>query len=155
MFNKILVAHDGSEGSERVMPLAVALARNGGAELVLAHIDEQTVGKGGGSLNAADRDLQIALEERAEELTGEGVETSFQVRSVTLGGPAHALADVADEVDADLIIAGTRGHSSVSGLILGSVAQRLLQVAHQPVMIVPESARVDVGSPEALAAAHA
>jgi hypothetical protein len=31
----------------------------------------------------------------------------------------------------------------VGGLVLGSVAQRLLQVAHQPVLIVPESARVD------------
>jgi nucleotide-binding universal stress UspA family protein len=143
MFKKILVAQDGSHGSERVMPLALELARSNSAELVLAHVDEQTIGKGGGSLNATDVDLQALLTKRAEELSSEGVETSFEVRSVILGGPAHALAAIADEVGADLIIAGTRGHSLVGGLVLGSVAQRLLQVAHQPVLIVPESARVD------------
>jgi nucleotide-binding universal stress UspA family protein len=150
MFKTILVAHDGSHGSERVMPFAVELARDSGADLVLAHVDEQTVGKGGGSLNAGDADLQAALAERAAKLSSEGVETSLEVRSVVLGGPAHALAAIADEVEADLIVAGTRGHSTVGGLILGSVAQRLLQVAHQPVLIVPESARVDEYTPEAV-----
>jgi nucleotide-binding universal stress UspA family protein len=143
MFKRILVAQDGSHGSERVLPLALELARHDGAELVLAHVDEQTIGKGGGSLNATDIDLQALLAKRAEELSSEGVATSFEVRSVILGGPAHALAAIADEVGADLIVAGTRGHSMVGGLVLGSVAQRLLQVAHQPVLIVPESARVD------------
>lgn len=153
MFRKILVAQDGSRGSERVMPLAVELARSNGAELVLAHIDEKTVGKGGGSLNPADGDLQAVLQERATELSIDGVPTSFTVRSVVLGGPAHALAEIADEMDADLIVAGTRGRSSVGGLVLGSVAQRLLHVAHQPVMIVPESARVHGSAAQALAAA--
>lgn len=143
MFTKILVAHDGSHGSERVMPLVLELARHNDAELVLAHVDEQTTGKGGGSLNATDADLQVVLAKRAEEVSSEGVQTSFEVRSVILGGPAHTLAAIADEVGADLIVAGTRGHSLVGGLILGSVAQRLLQVAHQPVLIVPESARVE------------
>jgi nucleotide-binding universal stress UspA family protein len=153
MFKKILVAQDGSAGSERVMPIALELARHNAAELVLAHVDEQTTGKGGGSLNATDVDLQDLLEKRAEELSSEVVKTSFEVRSVTLGGPAHALAEIADEVGADLIVAGTRGHSSVGGLVLGSVAQRLLQVAHQPVLIVPESARVDEYVPSAGAVA--
>jgi nucleotide-binding universal stress UspA family protein len=156
MFNRILVAHDGSSGSERVMPLALELARSGGAELVLAHVDEQSVGKGGGSLNATDVDLQSKLAKRADRLTSEGVETSLEVRSVTLGGPAHALAAIADEVGADLIVAGTRGHSSVGGMLLGSVAQRLLQVAHQPVLIMPESARVgEHGEPVAAVAVPA
>ncbi len=143
MFKKILVAQDGSQGSERVMPLALELAKHNGADVVLAHIDEQTIGKGGGSLNATDVDLQTLLAKRAAGLSSEGVETTFEVRSVILGGPAHALVAIADEVGADLIVAGTRGHSNVGGLVLGSVAQRLLQVAHQPVLIVPESARVD------------
>jgi nucleotide-binding universal stress UspA family protein len=142
MFQKILVAQDGSHGSERVLPVALELATHDGAKLVLAHVDEQTTGKGGGSLNATDTDLQTLLAKRAEELSGEGIETSFEVRCVILGGPAHALVAIADEVGADLIVAGTRGHSSVGGLVLGSVAQRLLHLAHQPVLIVPESARV-------------
>ena len=54
-----------------------------------------------------------------------------------LGGPAHAIEEVAAEADADLIVAGTRGHSPVAGLLLGSVTQRLLHIARRPVLAVP------------------
>ena len=146
MFKKILIAQDGSKGSERVMPLAIELAKSNGAELVIAHVDEQTLGKGGGSINAGDKGLQTQLQSRAQELSDEGVETAFEARSVLLGGPAHVLAQIADDVGADLIVAGSRGHSPISGLLLGSVSQRLLQVAHQPVLVVPESARIEESS---------
>ena len=146
MFKKILIAVDGSKGSERVMPLAVKMARSNGAELVLAHVDEQTLGKGGGSINVLDDDLQTQLRSRAQELSDEGVATAFEVRSVILGGPAHVLVEIADDVGADLIVAGSRGHSPIGGLLLGSVAHRLLQVAHQPVLVVPESARIKESS---------
>lgn len=156
MFKKILIAHDGSEGSERVMPLAVELARSNGAELVIAHIDEQTIGKGGGSINAVDDDLRAGLRSRAEALTSEGVETTFETRTVMLGGPAHVLAKIADDVGADLIVAGSRGQSPIGGMLLGSVSQRLLQVAHQPVLIVPESVRTaDLAETPKLAPASA
>ena len=143
MFKKILIALDGTKGSERVMPLAVELAKSNGAELVLAHVDEQPLGKGGGSINVGDDDLQARLRSRAQELSSEGVETAFEARSVVLRGPAHVLAEIADDVGADLIVAGSRGHSPIGGLLLGSVTQRLLQVAHQPVLVVPKSAPVE------------
>ena len=88
MFKKILVAQDGSDGSARVLPLAVAMAEDSGAELVLAHVDEQTIGKGGGSLNALDGELQEQLKARASELTANGIATSFESRSTMVGGPA-------------------------------------------------------------------
>lgn len=146
MFKKILVALDGSEGSERILPLAIELAKSNRAQLVIAHVDELTVGKGGGSINALDQDLRKQLQQRAQALSSEGVETAFEARSVILGGPAHVLAEIADDVGADLIVAGSRGHSPVSGLLLGSVSQRLLHVAHQPVLVVPESARIEESS---------
>ena len=142
MFKKILVAQDGSSGSARVLPLAMAMAEDNEAELVLAHVDERTIGKGGGSLNALDGELQEQLKARAKELTANGIATSYESRSIMVGGPASVLAEIADEAGADLIVAGTRGQSPLSGLMLGSVAQRLLHVAHQPVLLVPESAEV-------------
>jgi nucleotide-binding universal stress UspA family protein len=57
--------------------------------------------------------------------------------SIMLGGPAHAIASIADGANADLIVVGTRGHSPVAGLLLGGVTQRLLHIAHQPVLAVP------------------
>ncbi len=60
--------------------------------------------------------------------------------SVMVGGAAHPIASIADDADADLIVCGTRGHSAVAGLLLGSVTQRLLHLARQPVLVVPEGA---------------
>jgi nucleotide-binding universal stress UspA family protein len=47
------------------------------------------------------------------------------------------IADLAREIDADAIVVGTRGHSPVAGLLLGSVTQRLLHIAPCPVVAVP------------------
>ena len=58
-----------------------------------------------------------------------------------LGGPAHSIDEIADEVGADLIVVGTRGHSPVAGLLLGSVTQRLLHIASQPILAIPPSAQ--------------
>src|SRR5690349_13764382 len=135
MFNVIVMALDGSEESERIVPLGVALAKQNGASLVIAHVDERTIGKGGGSLNALEQDFEQALNARAKEISEqEGIETSVHLGTVMAGGPAHAISEIADEADADLILCGTRGHSRVGGLLLGSVTQRLLQIAHQPVL---------------------
>jgi nucleotide-binding universal stress UspA family protein len=56
------------------------------------------------------------------------------------------LADTARDAGADVIVAGTRGHAPVAGLLLGSVTQRLLHIAPCPVLAVP--AAVGSGAPE-------
>jgi nucleotide-binding universal stress UspA family protein len=54
-----------------------------------------------------------------------------------MGGAAHVIAEIAKEKGAELIVTGTRGHGPLSGLLVGSVTHRLVQIAHCPVLVVP------------------
>jgi nucleotide-binding universal stress UspA family protein len=137
MFKTIVLALDGSEGSARAMSFAVELAKRDGAKLVIAHAEERIVGKGGGDIHADEDQIQAEIRSRAEELSAQGVETSVEMADVMLGGPAHVIAEIADREQADLIVVGTRGHSAVPGLVLGGVTQRLLHIAHRPVLAIP------------------
>jgi nucleotide-binding universal stress UspA family protein len=54
--------------------------------------------------------------------------------------PANEVVKAASEEGADLIVAGSRGHSAITGLLLGSVTNRLLHIAPCPVLVVPPRA---------------
>jgi nucleotide-binding universal stress UspA family protein len=137
VFKTIVLALDGSEGSQRAIPVARELARRDDAELVIAYVEERNFGKVGGARRVDEEDMQREVRKQADELAAEGVETRIEVVEVLLGGPAHAIESIAEEAGADLIVLGTRGHSPVAGLLLGSVTQRLLHIAHRPVLAVP------------------
>jgi nucleotide-binding universal stress UspA family protein len=49
----------------------------------------------------------------------------------------RAIVDVADEMDAGLIVCGSRGLTGLRGLVLGSVSHAVLQHAGRPVLIAP------------------
>ena len=110
----------------------------GGARIVIAHIEERTIGKGGGPIHPDEEEIRGEIDKLAEELSNEGIETKVRAADVMVGGPAHVIASIADESGADLIVTGTRGHTAVSGLLLGGVTLRLLHIAHEPVLAVPE-----------------
>lgn len=50
MFRTIVLALDGSEDSQRAIPVAAELARRDGARIVVAHIEQEVAGKGGGPI---------------------------------------------------------------------------------------------------------
>ncbi|HYH60791.1 MAG TPA: universal stress protein [Solirubrobacterales bacterium] len=140
MFKTVVVAMDGSRGSADALPVAHELAKREGGSLVLVHVVEKIAAKGGATIRADEDEVRADLERKVEELSAEGVDASLQVVGITLGGPAHAIADIADEAGADLIVAGTRGHTQLGGLLLGSTTNRLLHVAKCPVLAVPPAA---------------
>jgi nucleotide-binding universal stress UspA family protein len=137
MFKTIVLALDGSEGSRRAIPLAVELARRDNARLVIAHVEQDVAGKGGGPIPPTEDEIQAEIRKQAEELAAQGIDTAVEMRNIMLGGPAPVIEEIAHEAGADLIVAGTRGHSPIPGLLLGSVTQRLLHVARRPVLVAP------------------
>ena len=138
MFKTIVVAVDGSPSSERALDYAVALAKRDASRLVLAHVTELIAGRAAGTVDLEDDDIVQQLGERAEQISADGLPgTALRVARTMSGGPAHAIAAIATEVNADLVVTGTRGHTALTGLVVGSVAQRLMHVTPCPVLVVP------------------
>ena len=78
----------------------------------MVHVTEIVGGKGGlYPLAADDDDIKRKIQEQADKLRAEGVKAEVVLESVHLGGPAHVIAEVAESIDADLIVVGARGKS--------------------------------------------
>jgi nucleotide-binding universal stress UspA family protein len=144
----ILVGVDGSAHSLKAVDFAVDLASKYNAELILlkviadrpsgldpeveeyAHSEHIPLPAAELALAMADKILDNArLEARAKGATQILVEQSF-------GDPAEEIVTAARDRDIDLIVVGNRGHGRLAGLLLGSVAQKVVSLAHCPVVVV-------------------
>lgn len=138
MFSTIILGMDGSDGCLAAVPVTADLAQRYGARVVIVHVDERIAAKGGVVPVRADEDrIQAELSRCAQELSEQGIDTTAETIRVVLGGPAHAIEQLAERIEADMIVVGRRGHSPAVGLLLGSVALRLLGIAKRPVLAVP------------------
>jgi nucleotide-binding universal stress UspA family protein len=158
MFKTIVWATDGSDAADRALPFAKALAEGEDRRLVVIHSKEVFVGGriGGYPVYADERELEAKIRRHVEELREEGFDAMLKLVSGAAPGAAQMIADVARGEGADLIIVGTRGHSPIAGLLLGSVTQRLLHIASCPVLAVPAGKHATADEPEheTAAAAH-
>ncbi|HZO62884.1 MAG TPA: universal stress protein [Gaiellaceae bacterium] len=142
MFRTIVWATDGSAAADRALPFAKELATGPGRQLVAIHANELMVGRAGGYPVLADEDsLEAKIRAQVEEAREEGIEARFELATGATANAAHMIADTAAEAGADVIVVGTRGHGPFAGVLLGSVTQRLLHVAHCPVLAVPDQDR--------------
>ncbi len=142
-FTRILLVTDFSDCSGAGVPLACAVAHHYGAAIFVAHVIRDA-----GSTTAATgpneaRKAQSAAEAHLQQfiassrLAGEPVETIIEH-----GAIADVLARVIPARSIDLVVVGTHGRSGVGKLLLGSVAQRVFNVAPCPVLSVSPRAGV-------------
>jgi nucleotide-binding universal stress UspA family protein len=138
MFHKIIVAIDGSEHSHRALEVGKDLANRYEATVWLVHVFPHTSDLLGydeyEKLVARREGAGQAVLDEAHRLLGT---INFPVHEELLEGPpAEAIINVAEVRGVDLIIMGTRGLSSLQGLLLGSVSHRVMHHAHCPVMLI-------------------
>ncbi len=140
MFGKVMWATDGSDAADQALLLAKALAMEEGGDLIVAHCEEHALPSKGGEAFPVhvDQDkLRAKIDHQVTELSKAGISATVQLTSTTVGGVAHAIADIASDNAVDVIVVGTRGLTPLGGLLLGSVTQRLLHIAPCPVLVVP------------------
>lgn len=136
MFERILLAVDGSEHSRRAVLVAGDLSRRYEGEVIVLHAREHEVTWG------ADIDVETAEEARrlvdevVRELKDAGTNVRGEVVRVPLGQTPRAILDMAHEEDVGLIVMGTRGLSDWGRLLMGSVAHKVVHLAEVPVLVV-------------------
>ncbi len=138
----IVCGYDGSPTGKAALQAAVE--RVGDGQLVVVHASVIPVGYGGVSYGSLVDDIRAASQRTVDELPGVEpglADVSWEARQ-PVGPAARELNAVAQEVDADMIVIGSRGVGSVHAL-LGSVAYETIHLAACPVLVVPEAALGD------------
>jgi len=134
VYDTVLIALDGSPASTTAIPHAQMLAGDRG-RIVAIHVRELVPGRSS-QVTVPAPEAERAVREWVERVRHEGANVELRVET-TASGAAEAIANAAREEHADVIVLGTRGHSQLTGLLVGSVAQRLPHVAPCPVLVVP------------------
>jgi nucleotide-binding universal stress UspA family protein len=156
MFKKIIWATDGSASAYRALPYARSLAQQEGGSIVVVHAVETYGGSraAGLPLFVEEEETRARVDRQVAELQADGFDAALKIVTGFGVRAAHAIADAAEEVGADVIVTGTRGHTALGGLLLGSVTQRLLHIAPCPVLAVP-AVHATERQPEAVLATRA
>jgi universal stress protein A len=134
--NKILFPTDFSAFGQEALRWATALARDTGATLIIAHVEEPPMAYGGGEMyfpaEEGNRDeLRRALVKIVPADSGVPFEHKLLV-----GDPASAIVEAAEQENADLIVLGTHGRTGLTRLLMGSVAESVVRNAKCPVLTV-------------------
>jgi nucleotide-binding universal stress UspA family protein len=138
MFDKILVAVDHSEVSDRALDAARDLALLSKGEVWVLHLREREVAvkTGVGLSNESMDEASAAVAAAVDKLIAAGVKANGDVGTTLFGYAARNIIDDAKEHDVDVIVMGSRGRGDLAGLILGSTAHKVIHLADRPILIV-------------------
>jgi nucleotide-binding universal stress UspA family protein len=138
MFAKILCANDGSERAFRALALALTIASENDSELHMVCVEEidylpEFIEEIREEVGTAARRFHTVLQ-RARKMAEE---RHVKLHTHVLAGhPVRDIVELASELNADLLVVGSAGHSELYERMLGSRADRLAHLAPCPVLVV-------------------
>lgn len=155
---KILYASDIDKGSRPAFRAAVSLCGHYNSEITFLHVLEPLSSSAQSIVDTMMNDESLhelhdqsiinvsnKLKERVSrfcetELEENEMLSDAQVHArVEEGTPWKTILSVADDIDADVIVMGTRTHSAMGQFLLGSTANKVMHNSKRPVLIVPLS----------------
>jgi nucleotide-binding universal stress UspA family protein len=138
--SKVLIPVDGSPASLRAVDFAIEIAsQNQGSSLVLLNVQNISAMHLSGAAmesewqEAASQASARALKEAVGKAEAAGIAFKSIVRT---GQTAEAIAQAAHDEGIEHIVMGTRGLGSIQGLLLGSVAMKVIHLAEVPITLI-------------------
>lgn len=138
---RIIVATDGSPGANRAIDTAARLAKEKRCELLILTIGGEISGAELRQIASTDGDLSKTLQKAADQVLGKARQRARRIGATTVtlqtgwGDPAETIIGAVRR--GDILVVGRRGRGRLSGLLLGSVSQKLASLAPCVVMVVP------------------
>jgi nucleotide-binding universal stress UspA family protein len=133
---RVLVGFDGSEGAENALNKAMMIIDDEGELIMLAIVPLPS------DRNLLDQKTYELIKTRAHTMISNVIRDigvhGFSINGMVKEGEdiAAVLIDVANELRVDLIVLGSRGSSTLGKYPIGSVANKVVQYAAKPVMVV-------------------
>lgn len=138
--NRVLVATDGSEDAVLAIRAAVDLADGTGAELHVVHAWRRVLPTAtyssavGGNSRVYEQHAVKLLDDQVKLVEEKGgMVAAAHLRE---GRPADAIAGLAEDLDVDLLVLGSRGLGAVERLVTGSVSEGVVHLATCPTLVM-------------------
>lgn len=146
----IIVPVDASDCSDRVIQEIIKLSKQGGpAELHLVNVQPRIFTESALMFTDASKIDTYYYDQSGKALTAAEKalkSAGLDFTSHRLVGPvAETIVAKASELNADGIVMGTHGHGKLSGMLLGSVSNKVLHLAPMPVTLVRGEPPIDFG----------
>src|SRR5208337_393102 len=146
-FNKIIAATDFSEDSGRALQYAEEVARKFGAEIIVLHVDQPLApvmltpefgpGLDTGAMGRIAEEQRLLAQRELDKIVGRLRDGGLKARSLLrVGAPFLEVINAAQSEAADLIVMGTHGRSGLAHVLMGSVAERVVQKSPCAVLTV-------------------
>ncbi|MBC17326.1 MAG: universal stress protein UspA [Desulfovibrio sp.] len=136
--NRILLPVDGSGPSDAAADMAIGMALDNNATIVLLHV-RRPVPTGLGQPNADDlldiltKGAEAVMDHYREKLEDADVDYT----DLVIGGDVAEVVDNVVRVEkCDMVVMGSKGKSDLEGLILGSATHKVLHMVPVPVLVV-------------------
>src|ERR1700677_3040429 len=142
MFDRVLIAVDGSEHAHKVVDHVIEVAAHWPSEVRVLNVHEilwATPVKTDREMTESEAEFEQSSEVLSDVLARfeqAGVTASGTVRHARSGHIASEIVKEAADWDASAIALGTRGHTDLEGLFTGSVCHRVLHLAKVPALVV-------------------
>ena len=143
LLKKILVAYDGSGHSKKALNWAIDLSLLSGAEVLAVKVFGESslydTAEPGASVLVALEEIRRDDQRMIDEAVAVGKNRGVIVRGEILEGDvAGEILSYAEQHQVDMIVTGAKGHGQLEALLIGSVARKLVSLAHVPVVVVKD-----------------